>query len=38
MVPNFLFFIFFGCNQTGDYPQEDLPNFGYRPDIKGNFF
>jgi hypothetical protein len=21
------------CSQTGDYPQEDLTEYGYRPDM-----
>jgi hypothetical protein len=25
-------------NKTGDHPQEDLAKFGYRPDMKVEFF
>ncbi len=32
------FFSILWCSQTGDYSQEDLAKFGYRPDVKVSIF
>jgi hypothetical protein len=32
------FFLILLCDKTGDHTQEDLAKFGYRPDMKVEFF